>query len=193
MELLLSCLVLLTQGCAMTGVRRVTILDSQGGSLNGILVVPLYANSGGVGFGAEGDGPHSVAQLLVNKPFMFNSGEDLMSKLIQIRGVIIPFPFPPWCCFVGKSHVVESWLLMKEHYVIKALHQNDIYLDSPIVMTLSTGNECERVIGLLLQPNVDQQTLKKLFNVEWLKGDVQVNLDTQARALLDSQRHKEPK
>jgi hypothetical protein len=57
-----------------------------------------------------------------------------------------------------------------------------------VVLTTSTAHECEKAINLLLQSKPDQEALKKLFNVEWLKDDVLVDLNAEARALLQAER-----
>lgn len=190
--LLSFCLTLLAQGCAMEGVRHVTILDDHSAPLNGILVVPLYGSSAGVGVGAEGAGPHSATKLLVERPFMFNSGEDLMAKQIQTRGVVIPFPLPPWCFFIGRSHTVASWLCLKKEYGARALDRSDIFGESPIVMTNVDQNEVREAVDILLRPNADQKALKQLFKVEWMNGDIQLSLDAADRDLLNAQSEHNP-
>ena len=183
--LLLLCLALLTQGCAMDGVRRVTFINEHSTPVNGVLVVPLYSISVGIGVGPDGQGLFSTARLLVEKPFVCESGDDLMRQKIQTRGCCV-FPLP--LIFIGKMRPVDSWLFVKKHYAPRAIRGDYINGDAPISLTYSTGNESEVAIDILLLPKPDQQALKKLFDVKGMKEDVQVNLDDAARALLKAQK-----
>lgn len=171
--------VLLTSGCVMDGVKHVTVLDGNAEPLKGILVIPLYSSSAGIGFGAEGTGSRSKAQFQVKKPFLFDSGEDLMSKQLHTRCVLIPLPLPPWCMGIWSGDEAFAWLFVKKQQGIIALGRSNLYSNKPILMTNSAPSEVSQVVDLLLNPRGDYQAIKKRFGVEWMQQieDVQVTLD----------------
>jgi hypothetical protein len=177
------CSILLAQGCAMDGVKHVTVVDEHATPLNGVLVLPLYTVSAGVGVGADGKGPHTAKRVLAQDPFLFDSGEDLMKQKIHTRGVMLP----PVVA-IGKSYYVGSWLFLKKQHVPRALQRSDVYGNEPIVLTTTTGTECKKTIEVLLQSAPDQETVKKLFGVEWMKEDVELRLDDKAKAMLEAEK-----
>ena len=178
------CLTLLAPGCAMDGVRRVTVVDQNSTPLTGVVVLPLFTVSAGIGVGAEGKGPRTASRTVVEQAFLFDSGEDLIKQQAHIRGAIIPIP--PFI-FIGKSRYVGSWLFLKKQHAPRALQRSDIYADKPIVLATSNETPCRAAIDLLMQAQPDQLALKRLFGVEWIKEDVAVQLTDKARALLKTE------
>ena len=165
--------------------RHVTAVNESGESLNALIVLPLYSISSGINLGPDGKRLTDHGEiLLIRSASVFDSGGNLFEKEEQSRGVLITIP--PFV-FMGTGRGVRSRLLLKKQYVPQAWFQHDNH-PRPLVLKTSTGNECEQAIDLLLQPQPDQQALKKLFQVEWLEGDVLVDLDAEARALLQAER-----
>lgn len=173
----------LQSGCAMDGARYLVVVDENGNQLNGILIVPLYSKSFGIGVGPDGKGFFTKSQLIVTKPFVFNSGEDLMSKKISTKGVNLP-PF----IFVGSSNYVDNWLFIKKGFTPKLVQSSDIYGEAPIVLTKSSGNDSAKLIDMLLASKHDQNVLKKQFGVEWGKDEITVVFDETDIVLLKAHR-----
>lgn len=178
------CLMLLAQGCAMDGVKRVTVVDEHLTPVTGVVVIPLYSVSAGIGVGADGKGPHTDRQTVIESAFLFDSGEDLVKQQSHSRGVIIPIP--P-VVFIGKSRYVGSWLFLKKHHAPRAVQRSDVYAGKPIVLTTSTGTEYRAAVDLLTQSQPDQRALKRLFGVESASEDVTVILNGKAKRLLEAQ------
>ena len=172
---------LLHSGCAMDGVRYLTVVDENGNQLKSILVVPLYAKAFGVGIAPEGEGWYTKTKLIVKKPFVFNSGEDLMSKKISTRSVsLLPF------VFVGSINSVNNWLFIKKGFAPRLVNSSDIYGKDPIVLNKSSGNENAKLIDMLLASEHDQNILKKQFGIEWIKEEIAVIFDEKDIELLKS-------
>ena len=74
------CLMLLVQGCAMDGARRVTVIDENSTPVTGVVVLPLSTISAGIGVGAEGKGPRTASRTVVGQAFLFDSGQDLLHE-----------------------------------------------------------------------------------------------------------------
>ena len=172
---------MLQLGCAVDGVRYLSVVDKNGNQLRDMLIIPLYSKSFGIGIGPDGKGFHTKDQLILTRPFVFNSGDDLMSKKISTQGIMLP-PF----IFAGISNDVGHWLFVKKGFTPKLLAENDIYGETPIVMIKSNGDENDKLIDLLLTSKHDQNTLKKLFGVEWIKDEITVVFDKKGVALLKS-------
>jgi len=159
---------LLHSGCAMDGVKYLIVVDENGNQLKSILIVPLYSKAFGLGIAPEGHGWHTKGKLIVKKPFVFNSGEDLMSKKIHTRGVILP-PL----MFIGSSNSVDNWLFIKKGFAPKMVDSSDIH-GNVIVLIKSNGNDTAKLIDMLLASEHDQNMLKKQFGVEWVKDEIAV-------------------
>ena len=171
-------ILLIVTGCAMDGVRHVSVIDKDKQDIKNIVVFPLYSSSFGIGIGPDGNGPRSSLRAFT-KPFLFSSGEDIISKQIQGRGFIIP-PF----IFIGTSKYVEHWLFIKKGFAPLLVSSSDIYKDAPIVMTLSENGDRKKYIDVLLAENPDQTTLKEIFNSSHLSENIKVELDREAIMLL---------
>lgn len=169
-------------GCVMDGVKHLTVIDENKNQLKRILIVPLYSKSFGIGVGPEGKGLHSKAQLIVTKPFIFNSGDDLMNQKISTKGISLLF------VFIGSSNYVDNWLFMKKGYIPKLVQRADIYGESPIILTKAINDENSKLIDVLLSPTVDQHFIKKLFGVEWRKDEIAVIFDENDIGLLKTYR-----
>ena len=181
----------LTTGCVMDGVKHVTVLDDNSEPLKGVIVIPLYASSAGIGFGAEGVGSRSETQFQVKKPFLFNSGEDLMVKQLHQRCVVIPLPLPPWCMGIRSGDGAFAWLFVKKQKGIIALSENDLCDNKTIFMTNTAPSEVYQTVDLLLNPRGDYEAIKKRFGLGRMQEiqNVQVILDDADRELLKAQRY----
>ncbi len=172
-------LIVLLIGCAMDGVRQVSVVDEQNNSISSILVLHVYSRSCGVGLGPDGTGLRTQGHLTVAKPFTFSSGEDLMKKKRISRGIILP-PFVS----VGCSNYVENWLFTKKGFTPKLVPQSEIYSGTPIVMTRSNGNEHNDLVKMLLMTEHKQQELKRIFGIYPTKEDITIVFDKEDIAVL---------
>jgi hypothetical protein len=172
----------LLNGCSMKGVRHLTIFDDNGDHIKKILVVPLYSNSFGIGFGPDGKGLHTKYKLIIKKPFIFNSGDDFMSNIVGFRGIYLS-PF----LFIGRSSNVYHLLFIKKGFAPKLVSRVDIYNDAPIVMTKSTGNDNTVLIDMLLTSKYDQIILKQQFGIEEDKIEIAIVFDEKDIKLLQSE------
>jgi hypothetical protein len=166
----------------MEGSHRVTVVDEYSKAIQDIVVLPLYKSSYGIGIGPDGRGPWSSSEVFT-KPCRFSSGEDLMSKQIQGRGIIIP-PY----IFIGTSKYVDNWLFIKKGYAPLVVSREMIYSGSPIVMSLFKNEDTKKYIDILLSTKPDQTTLKKIFNSRNLKEDIKIEMDAHGVALLEANR-----
>jgi hypothetical protein len=176
-------LAFLQSGCSMDGVRHLIVVDENGQQLKGILIIPLYSRSFGIGVGPDGKGYHTKQQLMITKPFVFDSGDDLMSKKISTKGVILP-PF----VFIGRSNYVDNWLFVKKEFSPKLVQSVDIYGEAPIVMVKSSGTDNTKLIDVLLAPKHDQSIMRKQFGVEEIRHEITVVFDEKDFALLEKYR-----
>lgn len=164
----------------MEGNRQVTVIDENSKAIQDIVVLPLYKSSYGIGIGPDGCGPW-LSSKVFTKPFRFSSGEDLMSKQIQGRGIIIPPVI-----FIGISKYVSRWIFIRKGYTPITVDESIIYGDAPIVMIRSNNEENKEYINLLLSKNPDQDELKKIFKAGDLEGDIKLDLDTKDVSLFKS-------
>jgi len=167
-------------GCSMEGSHRVTVLDDNSKEIKDIIVLPLYQSSYGIGFGPDGRGPWS-SPIVFTKPFFFSSGEDIASRQIQGRGIIVP-PF----LFIGTSKYVNRWLFIKKGYAPASVDRSQIYGRLPIVMSRSDNAENRKYIELILSKSPDQNELKRIFNDRYIDKDIQMDLDAKDVSLLKS-------
>jgi hypothetical protein len=166
-------------GCPMGGVQHVSVVDEDRKELKDIIVLPLYQSSYGIGIGPDGHGLWSSSKLFT-KPFPFSSGEDLMSKQIQGRGITALL------VFIGTSKYVNTWLFIKKGYAPTVIDRYAMYGGSAIVVSTSKGEGAKRCIDLLLSKEPDQTELKKMFQDKSIDGDIKLELDSQSTALLSS-------
>ncbi|MES9906534.1 MAG: hypothetical protein ABW168_28115 [Sedimenticola sp.] len=158
------------------------IVDNEGSSVNHVTVVPLFAVNIGVGVGADGKGPHTYTHL-VTKPFIFNSGEDLIAYHPSSKQVLIPVPLG---VVAGKGYSGVRWLILKEGYSLKIVNRVQIYSDRPIVLERKQGASHKDVVNNLLSIPVTQAKIKQLFKMTKLSEDIKVEFNMQDRAILDS-------
>lgn len=177
-----SCLLLASMlaGCAMDGHRQLTVIDPATNQISGILVVPLYYVSGGVGVGPDGKGLHSASKPVVMKPFTFNSGDDLMAKKVPTKGVIVP-PLP---FYAGSTRMVYRWLFLKQGHSPLVVDQGGVWADKPLVMTTSVVDQVTPCIDVLLATAPEQQALTVILDARHVTETVSVLLDTNDTALL---------
>jgi len=180
--ILVCAITVVLTGCSMEGVHHVSVVDEDRKELNDIVVLPLYHASCGIGIGADGHGPWSSPKVFT-KPFRFSSGEDLLSKQAQGRGIIIP----P-CIFIGTSKYVDNWLLIKKGYAPLVATPQMVYGGSPIVMLHATNEDSRKCIDLLLSTDPDQDALKQMFHAEDSEGSIQVEIGSTGAALLKANR-----
>lgn len=164
--------------------RQITVVNSATNVLSGILVVPLYYVSGGVGVGPDGEGLRSASKPVVMKPFLFDSGEDLMTKQVPSKGVIVP----PLAIYAGTSRMVYRWLLLKKGYSPLVIDQRGVWAGGPIIMTISALDQVSPCIETLLAAKPDQDAIKSMMEARSMTGTVSVLLDTNDRPLLQNYR-----
>jgi len=168
--------------CSMEGVQHVSAVGEDHKELTDILVFPLYHAFYGIAIGPDGHGLRSSTRVFT-KPFRFSSGENLMRKQIQGRGIIIP-PY----IFIGTSRYVNNWLFIKKGCAPLVVSREMIYGGSPIVMSSSKNEDNKRCIDILLSTKPDQTTLKRIFNSKNLQQDIKVEMDAHDVALLEGNR-----
>jgi len=182
-NLIFTCLIAVTiSGCAMDGTKQVTIVDKDSKEIKDIVVFPLYQSSYGIAFGPDGKGIHLGSKAFI-KPFVISSGDDLIKKKINGRGIIIP-PF----IYIGTSKYVGRYLITKKGYAPKIVYESMIYSEPKIVMSASVNNDHEKIIDKMLASDIDQKHIKRTFNSEHLDEKIQIGLDSSDIALLKANR-----
>lgn len=79
--------VLLLTGCNMNGVRTLSIVNEIGNQLTDVLIIPLYQKSFVIAFGPDGKGFQSETRVVITRLFVFNSGENLLPKKLESKGL----------------------------------------------------------------------------------------------------------
>jgi hypothetical protein len=173
---------------SMDGKQHLKIVDKKNIELRDILIIPLYSKSLGIGIGPFGMGPRTSASFVIKKPFTFNSGEDIMSKKVPSKGIIVA-PFGKKSGLFGgvfKNNDIVRYALIKKGFAPALIKQDDIYGNSPIIMTSSDNKENAQIIKKLIAPQNDQDALKKIFVAYEIEEKINVSFDEQEVALLKS-------
>lgn len=176
----------LLTGCTFDGVRNVTVVDNNGEQIKDILVIPLYSKSFGLFVGPDGKKLLATNKRAITKPFLFNSGDDLMSKKEATKGLMLPL-----IIFAGKINAVDRWLFLKRNFTPLVLSDDNIYGRSPAVMINGSNSENRVLIDMLLAPNRDQNALKRMLGLEGMKEDIKVDFDENDLTLLGALISKE--
>lgn len=152
------------------------VTDEDGNQLSNILVVPFYISTRFlVGVGPDGSGGGTEGQLIVTRPFVFNSGKNFTSKEIPSKGIMLPM------IYIGSSNYMYRLLFIKKGFIPKV----ESLSYTPMVLTKSSKNESAELIDMLLAPKHDQDVLRKLFNIEERrKGVITVDFDEKDIELL---------
>jgi hypothetical protein len=185
-SLLLIMLLLLSRMISMDGEKRLKIVDQNGKDLSAVLIVPLYSSSYGIDLGPDGKGFHSSESLLIIRPFLFNSGEDIMSKKMPSQGIIFA-PFGDKSgLFAGifRSKNIFRFALIKKGYTPEVIKGENIYGISSIVMTMADKKQNTDIINTLLETPTNQDALRRIFGAGEIKGKIDVSLDKQDIAFL---------
>lgn len=167
-------IVLLASGYA-SALEKI-VVDEDGNKLSNILVVPFYLSTQFlVGFGPDGAGGGTEKQLIVTRPFVFNSGENFTSKEIPAKGIMLPM------IYIGSSNYMYRMLFIKKGFVPKV----ESLSYTPMVLEKSSKNESAEMIDMLLAPKHDQDVLRELFKIEQQrKGEITVGFDEKDIELL---------
>jgi hypothetical protein len=181
-------LVLSLVGCSTADYRhkRLSVVGQPTNHLSGILVVPLYRQSGGISVGPDGKGLATPPAPVVMKPFIFSSGEDIMTNKVQARGVWLL----PLLTYIGSFSGIDRWLLLKKGYSPLVIDEGAIWADRPIEMTPAASDEVTPCIEILLAANPDQDAIKTMMNARSITETVAVRLDASDKALLQNYRSK---
>ncbi len=179
-SLALSIICTAVSACSMQGVRHFEIVDREGTAINEVTIVPRYAVNVGVGVGADGQGPHSY-YYVVTGPFLFNSGENIIENHPRSNQVLIPGPYT---VVTGKGYRGIRWLLLKQGYQKKLVDEELMYSHSRVHLKQEEASGHGFVVNALLASPVSQKEIKALFDLNWLKHEVQVDFSEKDRALL---------
>jgi len=188
---LLTAVAIMSQTVHSTdGKLSLKIVDEKGMQLQDVLFVPLYVKSFGVGFGPDGKGLHIRGKTLITKPFVINSGEDVMSKKIASKGMLFaPFGSNSGLfAYIGSGNNISRCIFVKKGFAPKLFSDSDMYADAPIVLIKSNDDGNQKLIDLLLAPMHDQKILKRAIGGEQIEGDISVFFDERDTALLNSYR-----
>jgi hypothetical protein len=161
-------------GCTADGHKRIEFTDASDNRLNGVLAIPLYTKSFGLSVGVDGTGPHTESARVITKPFLIDSGEDIMLKKVPTRGAIL-WPIPP--ASVADSNYVHGWLFLKAGFVPTLV--STVWKKGHIVMTPTDTDQTTPIVELLLSPAPDQSAIKKLYNAEYTKEPIAVEMDAE--------------
>lgn len=167
--LLLASLCILAQACAVSGVRRISMVDEHRRPVTGAAVVPLVTTSTGVGVGPDGHGISMGGRTYIAKPFEWSTGENLMKDHLQSSGAMI-WPLPPFVA-VASRRWVGKWLFLAKGCEPLVLTMNEIASNSYVteaereptdrvfVLRPGTGNGRQRLIDALTAPQPDLEVV----------------------------------
>ncbi len=167
--------------CSMpNGDIKVIITENNGKIINDILVIPLYDNCNfGISAGPDGVGSKTGPKYIITKPFVYNGEDNFMSYVEKSKGIIIPPVI-----FIGNNKYVDSWLLVKNGFLIKLIHRSDVFGGANIVMKKTIKDVRHLLLESLLDSNRNQLFLRQQFDL----GDtdkVETNLDNKSIYLLN--------
>jgi hypothetical protein len=180
--ILIYLVVAVISGCSMEGSKPVTVVDNNGKQIMDVLVFPLYESSYGIGIGPDGKGLHFGSRVFT-KQLVINSGDDLLKKQINSKGLMIP-PL----IYLGSSNYVGNYLFAKKGYAPQVVERYALFNEARIVMTKTENDEYGKVIDKFLAQDSDQIGLKRMFNAEHLNQNIQIVLDSKDIALLKANR-----
>ncbi|MRR56820.1 MAG: hypothetical protein EG824_01200 [Deltaproteobacteria bacterium] len=169
----------------MDGRREVIITDEVGAPINQVLVVPLYISSFDINIGVEGKPLTKPRgrEVAITKPFLFNSGDDIVANQIHSRGIIVPIP--PFA-YTGSDHTVYRYLMIKAGYSPTVLSHHDVASRRWKPMRRTSNDQISGIIQLLLAARPSQEALRELMNASDLQDPIQIRLSPEDIALLKS-------
>ncbi|MEA5115192.1 MAG: hypothetical protein VB050_14320 [Geobacteraceae bacterium] len=150
--------------------------------LKGVLVIPLYAKTYGIGFGVDGKGIHTPIKYIIRKPYVFDSGGDLLKNKIKTKGFMLSSK-----SFIGRTMSIKVMILLKKGYLPKFLFDNNIYSGAPIYMKKSNNDANVKMINILLKTKPDQIILKRILLIECLKDDESLHLSEEQKEFVISE------
>jgi hypothetical protein len=172
----------------MDGEHFLKVVDKNNVEIQDVIVIPLYSKSVGIGIGPFGMGPRSSASFIVTKPFMLNSGEDIMSRKIPSMGIIVA-PFGKSSGLFGgffSNRNIVRYFFIKKGYAPELIKGDNIYGISSIVMTMADNKKNAEMMKTLIASPIDQGALRSLFIAGEIDGKIDVSFDEQDIALLKS-------
>jgi hypothetical protein len=188
LSLFMITLFILSHEMTMDGEKRLRIVDRKGNDLMAVVIIPLYSKTCRIGVGLDGKGFSGPENLLITKPFLLDSGEDIMSKKIPSRGIIIA-PFGDTSGVIAgifKSNNFGSFAAIKKGYAPVVIKGDDINGIKSIVMTDADNQQNAVVLNMLIATPTNQHALQRIFGAVAIRDKIDVSLDGQDIALLKS-------
>jgi hypothetical protein len=188
LSLLLITLFILSSEMSMDGEKHLRIVDRNGRDLTAVVIIPLYSKTYRIGFGPDGKGFSGPESLLITKPFIINSGEDIMINKIPSRGIIIA-PFSDKSGVIAgffRSNNFWSFAVIKKGYAPVVIKGDDMYGIKSIVMTNADNNQNADVINTLVATPTNQDALRRIFRAGPIRDKIDVSLAGTDIALLKS-------
>lgn len=127
----------------------------------------------------DGNGLHAPYTPVIMEPFVFTSGDDILTNKVPARGLmLVPI------LYIGDFKSVHRWLILKKGYSPLAIDENVVWEARPIAMTASPRDEVTPCIDLLLAAKPDQGALRTMMNAQDITESIAVRLDAKDKALL---------
>ena len=158
------------------------IVNHRSEPICGATIVPLVSTRSGLRVGPDGAGPETELIEFVGKPFLWNSGDDLLpSTLRSSATMIVPMVAG------GKNVTVNKWLVLKKGYeaLIVTNERSSIYYSGGPPLTakgqknapfhLAPGGDLNRrqIISVLSSSLPDKVAVGRIFG--WQIDAIRLN------------------
>jgi len=144
------------------GSARKEVVNDRGEQLNHVCVVPLYKKLSGVAIGPDGKGVDASPGFYLMAPYVVDSGDDFMRKLLPSLPIIAPM------LAMGTGYYDERLLLIKDGYLPRLVGRSDLFHEESIVLVTTTGSQAEKATAMILANEPKQEDLYVLFKIDSL-------------------------
>ncbi len=164
------------------GIQIKDIVNKDGETIDSVCILPAYKKGTGMGFGPDATGSTTLPNIYLLRPYIFNSGENIVGNLVENEIKIIT----PWPVLIsaGDSLSFVRLLVLKNRYKPVVLRLRDIYSGGPIIMLQKTTyGKSKSVISYINNYKTHQSDLQALFE---LREDIVVEYSVDDMLLLKS-------
>jgi len=152
--------VCVTVSCTYTSPKQyiTTVTDENSEHVRGVLVVPVVKKYRALAVGPDGMGAEGIPVRSVEKPFLWNSGDDLIPKHLKSSGIM----FLPMVG-VRKSVSVSKWLLLKRGYkpLVISNNKNSVYRSGGHYALLEPSDDQNRSPRMISPQKIKQEAMSK--------------------------------
>ncbi len=145
------------------GIQIKNVVNKDGEPIGSVCILPAYRKVTGLGFGPDATGSRTLPNIYLLRPYLFNSGENIVGNLVRNERKLISLPL---LISAGETLSFVRLLVLKDGYKPAVLRRRDVYSGGPTIMLLRTAyGESKNVISYIKNYKKHQSDLQTMFDV----------------------------